>query len=520
MSLGGLLLTLLALAGWASEAASMLRPAPDSAWTIVPLFTVGERLGAYQPPGVLDGIVPLPGAPGRVDLYVTHELESGAGYPFALENGTELLGSRVTRFEMDTARRRIVGGAQAIRGLVDRAGRPVTAASQVNERGRAGGRRGLDSLCSAAGVAAGQFNFVDSVVFLNEESTAAQDHAHGGSIWALEPSTGIAWALPALGRGSWENVTALQAPGGQVALLLGDDYEFGRAPLYLWVGRTLPGGSFPERNGLVHGQLHVWVADNGDRSPRDWYGSGTGRSGRFLPIGTRDPHRAGHRGHDARGYLDDTTLRARARQLGAFMFSRPEDLHTNPARGDQAAFASTGSGLAFPRDDWGGIHVVQVSFPAVGPPRGHIALIYDSDDTADRGIRSPDNLVWARDGRIYVQEDKATKLATFGAESGREASIWSLDPARPAMPELVATVDRSAVPPGANDRKARTVGEWESSGIADLTGLLPGPADEVVLVADVQAHGVTDGPIGGRERLVEAGQLLLLTRYGPATSRP
>jgi hypothetical protein len=501
-----------------SGAPAMLRTAPGSGFEVQVLFTTGESFGGYRPPGVLDGMVAFAGDKDRLELLVTHELDGDQGYPYRLANGTELPGSRITHFEIDRRTRRIGAARLAYREIRDRAGRIVTGPKQVNQR-PGNDRRGLEALCSAAGYAAGQLGFADQLFFAHEEVTKNEGHPYGGTIYALDVRAGTLWALPALGRGSFENVTALATPDGDrpdghIALLIADDYEFGGAPLYLWIGRKRPDGTFVERNGLVQGQLHVWAADNGDTSPQQWSGSGSIRDGRFAPIAARNA--AGTPGADSDGYLDDPGLRSRAAQLGAFLYSRPEDLHTNPANGLQAVFTSTGQGNVYPRDDWGGIYVADVRFTTAVTGEldatARIRLLYDSDDTQDRGIRSPDNLVWATDGRIYVQEDMATKRARFGAETGREASIWSLDPATPAQPALIATIDRTAVPRGASDRKAGTIGEWESSGIVDVTGQLATVPGELVLLANVQAHSVTDGAVGGRNNLVQAAQLLLLTR--------
>jgi hypothetical protein len=507
----------------------MLRVTPDGGFHATPLFTVGERIGDYQPPGVLDGTAAFRRPDGSVRVLVTHELDSDQGYPWQLANGSKLTGSRISFFDIDAATRRITRAGLAISRVFDRRGREVTAAEQVNERGSAGGDRGFEAFCSATGYARGESGFADDIFFAHEEVSAQEGHPHGGSVWALDVASGILWALPELGRGSWENSAAVTAPDsdradGHTALLLGDDLETGRAPLYLWIGRRHPGGSFTERNGLADGRLHVWVADNGDRTPQQWWGTGSSRSGRFVPVAVREPERAGARGFDALGYLDDLTLRSRAKDLGAFMFSRPEDLHTNPGNGRQAVFASTGHGLHFRRDDWGGIYLIDLRFVPAGTNAyqafARLTLLYDSDDTRDLGIRSPDNLAWARDGHIYVQEDKALKLGRFGAESGRETSIWQLDPKRPHQPVRIAEIERAAVPAGATDRKAKLMGEWESSGIIDVSALLGAPG-ETLLLANVQAHSVKDGPIGGASQLVEAGQMLLLSRLGkaePATS--
>ena len=194
----------------------------------------------------------------------------------------------------------------------------------------------------------------------------------------------VLWALPELGRGSWENSAAVATPDGErpdghVALLLGDDLEFGRAPLYLWLGRKIPGGNFLERNGLARGQLHVWVAGNGDRTPQQWSGSGSVRTGRFVPLAARTADGKPGPATDGAGYFNDTELRRRAEALGAFMFSRPEDLHTNPRGGTQVAFASTGHGGQFPADDWGNVYLIDLDFAprrrrCPRGPCGHPAL--------------------------------------------------------------------------------------------------------------------------------------------------
>jgi hypothetical protein len=512
----------------------MLVPAPGSAFAVVPLLTTGERLGDYRPPGVMDGIAAFRQADGSVRLLVAHELDAGAGYPYQLRNGTTLTGARISWFELDPVARRLTQGGQAIQRAYDRASREVRSPQQVNERRRGGSRDGFSTFCSANGYRAGELGFADDIFFAHEEVSVREGHPHGGSVWALEVATGTLYAAPALGRGSWENSVALATPDadradGHTAVLLGDDLEFGGAPLYLWIGRRQPGGGFLARNGLAEGVLHVWVADGGDREPGDWVGSGSARSGRFMPLPARDGARAGQPGHDAAGWLNDDRLRERAWALGAFRFSRPEDLAANPADRRQVVFASTGHGKVFPGDEWGGLYIADVRFAAAAGgglgATATITLAYDGDETRQSGIRSPDNLDWARDGRIYVQEDKAVKRSSFTGDAGWEASIWQFDPQRPLRPQRIAVIDRAAVPAGTTDAEAGEPGEWESSGILDLSGLLGGDG-ETVLVAAVQAHSVKDGVVGGARELVEAGQLLLLSSAGsggearPATRVP
>lgn len=493
---------------------AMLQATPDSGLGVRVLFTVGDRIGEYQPPGVLDGLGAWRKNNGRVRILANHELGSLKGYTYALANGTQLRGSRISFFDLDSETLEIVAAGPAFDSIRDRSGRVVKNAAQVSERDDAP-LAGLNALCSAAAYSAGEGAFVDDILFVNEEVSAREDHPHGGSVWALDVAGRTLWALPDLGRGAWENVAAIDAPPGYVALLLSDDIEIGQAPLYLYVGRPDPTGDFPARNGLRDGQLYVWVSADGDRSPQDWHGTGTRRDGRFVPIAARDPGRAGETGHDAAGYLNDTTLREAAWSVGAFSFSRPEDLHARPGNASQLVFSSTGHGDIYPADDWGTLYRIDASFETSDDgqqqPLATLTILHDGDDYGDRGIRSPDNLTWAGDGMVYVQEDRATRLARFGGETNIEASIWRIDPDRPDDYARIAIIDRSALaPPGVRDRKADRLGAWETSGVIDIAPQLG--RDSPALLLTVQAHGLGGGPVGGADQLVEGGQLLLLTR--------
>ena len=124
-------------------------------------------------------------------------------------------------------------------------------------------------------------------------------------------------------------------------------------PLYLYVGEksTDPAANFLERNGLSDGQMYVWKANvSGVNSPAEFY-TGT-RGGSWVAIEVQDVSKAGTAGYDSLGYKNDSTLRTEADQLGAFSFSRPEDLSTNPKDGTQVAFASTGAPSRRGRTRW------------------------------------------------------------------------------------------------------------------------------------------------------------------------
>jgi hypothetical protein len=515
----GLTALLLATSATVAGAASFVTSAPSQlqgldGWTATPLFTIGESIGGYQPVGILDGLGAQKLGKDVVRVYASHELTSSSGVAYSLANGLQLKGARISTFDIDRATRTVCGAGLAYDTVYDRLGTVVTQASQINETGHVS--NGFDRFCSAAFYDKGAYGFADDVFFANEETG-------NGSIWALDTKNRTIWACPALGRGAWENVCALDTGcKDRIALLLGDDEA--AAPLYLWIGRKDRDGGFLARNGLSDGQLYVWAAANGDLTPEDFNGIGAARSGAFIAIDARDVGNAGNPGYDAQGYLNATTLRAQADALGAFSFSRPEDLHANPRCGTQAIFASTGRGSLYPSDNWGTIYLIDVCFPRCrrglpGSVAASLEIVTNADDllVPDAGIRSPDNLCWAEDGFVYVQEDKSTTPGSlFGAVTGIEASIFRLDPWSGEFTRI-AVIDRSGVgPAGVTDPAPNDLGNWETSGIIDVTKLFPRAKGERLLLCDVQAHSLTNGPIGGNANLVQGGQLLLLSKKSNA----
>lgn len=504
-------------------------------WTSESLFSVGDSVGTYTPVGVLDGLAAWDVGGGIVRVLANHELAFNAGMPYHLAGVTpDLTGARVSFFDIDADTRTVVAAGLAYDTVYDRLGNVVTSPGQINERaigtpGQTTG--GFDRFCSSHGYSAGQYGLVDDIYFTSEESSTGFGSAHGGSFWALDVANGDIYALPDFGRGSWENVTALDTGERRhVAFILGDDSSLVGAPLYLYVGEKKRGGTFLERNGLTGGQLYAWAPDDSSKkTPQDFTGTGSSLRGRFVKIAARDVAMAGQVGYDAQGYLDDKTLQNSAYAAGAFQFSRPEDVATNPDDGTEVVLASTGNGGVFPADNWGDVYVIDLKLSGRSPFRrqtipAKVTIAYDGDEPGkqDQGIRSPDNLDWAEDGLIYIQEDRATVPTSLFAPVGApEASIWSLDPKSGEI-EQVAETDRTAVyPVGATDSSPLDRGNWESSGVLDVTELFEDSlrhdqtsrsqdGDGTVLLVDVQAHSIRDGAIGGSTALVEGGQLLLL----------
>lgn len=516
-----------------SGGTTFVKGTPGTDYLVTSIFTIGDTFqgasgalnptsaGAYSPPGTPDGIGAYELNATTVRAFVNHEIKvpnSGSGaFPYTLANGTVIAkgGARVSYFDIDKASRSVVDTGLAIARMYDRSGNVVTSASQLE-------MDGLDRTCSGSLYEPNQWGagrgLADRIYLFGEETSTSFGHPHGGTFWALDTSNGDLWALPDLGRGSWENATLVDTDTTtHVAFLLGDDLQ--SCPLYLYVGEksTAAGATFPERNGLRGGQLYAWRANNGNTTPQQFNGTGSVREGTWVAVNARTPAAAGTTGHDAQGYKNDTRLRNDSFALGAFIFSRPEDLATHPVDGSVAVFTSTGRGSVYPLDNWGSTYIVDLVFNASGVPlTGELSILYDGDDAGggqfmspEEGLRNPDNIDWADDGYIYVQEDQANQVGDFGA-ADFETSIWRIDPAT-GEAVRVAETDRSVVLPlGSTDTNTGDFGNWESSGIVDVSNLFD-EAPGTLFLFDLQAHSVKTGQIAVKQ-LAEGGQLCFLER--------
>ena len=498
-------------------------------WTVKPLITVGEQNGAgqdinlkkfgYRVPGILDGIGVFPGGRNEVLVLVNHEFNSDAGYTYKLANGTPLTGARVSYFKLDTRSKKVTAAGLAYDTVFDRAGAMVSNETQINEGADVGG---FDRLCSAYGIKKADGNFTTDLYFTGEETSSGL----GGQEAVIDVRNKVAYFVPMLGRAAFENVTTVDTKGtNKVALIIGDDRA--PAPLLLFIGEkgSVPAGrtynppQFLIDNGLANGNLYVWVADNGDTTPQEFNGTGNDRTGKFVKIAHFDPAQAGMPGYDSLGFASLTTQDALAASAGAFLFSRPEDVATNPHDGTQVVMASTGRGQLYPADNWGTIYRIDLEFVGAGALNQPLAdidnisanldILYDGDDAGnqDFGIRSPDNLDWSANGMIYINEDRSTSPGSlFGGISGIDASAWQLDPAT-GVASRILEMNRSAVPQGQTDPDPTDIGNWESSGVVDVSEFFD--TKKTMLIMTTQAHNVRDGLIGGSENLVEGGQLFL-----------
>ena len=507
-----------------------------------PLFTVGESINGYTPPGILDGMGATRINKKTVRVLTNHELLNFRGYPYTVNGDVELTGARVSFFDIDIHSRKVIDSGLAYHTVYD-----VDGNVRNDKSFLANGLSGFSRFCSSGLFEKGQYGLEDTIYFTGEED-GGFFNAVGGGLWAIDVKSKEFWHLPDLGRGAWENVTLLKTGiKNKVAILLADDsspFDFDEdgeteaAPLYLYIGKKDPHGDFPARNGLRGGKLYVFVPKNGEKTPLDFNTKGS-LNGKWVEVDNkRDLSKAGtggRTGYDEFGYPTQGNLFVQAEALGAFGFSRPEDVATNPYFGKQAVLASTGVDTyaidpetGNGADTFGTLYTVTTNFYNL---KARVRILYDGDADPKRALRSPDNLDWSKDGFIYVQEDEAEEdtasgdevLFGEGAVNPNEAGIVRVSPWY-GRTKRVANVDRDVVldgsianPSDAVDVDAGAAGEWESSGIIDVSKLFykrPGS----LFLFNVQAHGIEDQTDFNADSrindsdLVEGGQLLFLEK--------
>ncbi len=413
----------------------------------------------------------------------------------------------------------------AYTSIFDRAGLPVTNANQINEG--LNNNNGFNRFCSGYGVKRGKSGFSKNIFFAGEETD-------GGQLCALDVNEKELHVVPMAGRAAFENISPIENFNtNKVAFLIGDDR--GPSPLILYIGEKSstangynPPGQFLKTNGLANGQLYVWVADGNDRNLTGFHGTGAERSGKFIKIEHFNASLKGTAGYDALGFADQAKQEELANAKGYFRFSRPEDLATNPADATQIVMASTGlSSLLGGVDSWGDVYIIDINntdlwlnlhkpLKKIDNIRATIKIAYDGDDAGggkfagpDFGIRSPDNVDWADNGYIYINEDRS--VTGFGLTSKTEASVWQLNPETGDV-ERILEMDRNAVPYMQTDGARTDTANWESSGILDVSDLFETKQGETLLILDVQAHSLNSAIIGGSNNLAEGGQLLLTSK--------
>jgi hypothetical protein len=370
--------------------------------------------------------------------------------------------------------------------------------------------------CSAF-LAGRHVGFDRPIFFANEESgpsssgpTASFDPKGSQSIAIFD---GQAHALSKLGHFPRENTVVMRGTGNRTVILATEDGP--RTPdsqLYLYIGRKDRSSSNAlRRNGLDNGKLYVFASDDA-RDDENQLLQGDSLHGTWKELPNADT-------------MTDVELEAAADAAGAFGFVRIEDGEFRPNAKREFWFDTTGDQQARPEADphtneLGRLY--RLRFDKRDPLKGaQLTQAYNADQLtpAQDGPLSPDNVTVTK-RFIAVNEDGTGGGAPGGTGSrddmearNRDGSIWIVPLATAGDPSTFTRagelIGRSQ---GGWDNVKTTSGIWETSGIVGSRHAF----GKGTFLFDVQAHAPTTAPPPpppvGKDRNVEDGQLLMLSR--------
>lgn len=462
-----------------------------------PIVTVGQSTALTDGSGEDFRFVGIPDGLGiykigsnpndnRFVLLSNHEFNQTAGGPAGpLPSGariSELVVSLDPHGGARSEARRLVSGKYAIERVW--AGEPPVQVDPVT--------RGIARFCSAflADEAVG----FDRNIFINGEETAGPGtfDPNGGQGWAT--FEGDAYALPRLGRSSWENFVVARGTGDKTVIFgLEDGPSSGdgaNSQLFMYIGAKDPSSGYPLTiNGLDNGALYVFVSDDPvAKSEVTFTNEGASIAGHWAPVDYT---------------LSDTALDTAARNAGAFGFIRVEDGTNNPNQAGELYFVTTGKPSS--ANPYG--RVYRLEFNPADPLAGASTLTLLVASTVNEVI-SPDNVDLNIHGELAICEDPVYDLSSLGLT--RDTGLWIYNIATDQL-ELVAEIDRAAAkahalaadPLNSNDPGSDTPGGWEFSGVIDAERFL----GRGTWIANVQAHSLRINPVS---ETVEGGQIFLL----------
>jgi hypothetical protein len=439
---------------------------------------------------------------------VNHELGSNDGYQMNVQGlNANVSGARISRFVI--AKDSDGNGTNGYQARVLSGG---LAYDEVISKDPSFARGGLTRFCSANLSEPLQFGggrgFADRLYFAGEEGGP-------GRFFVLDTSNADLHHVPAFGRGGWESAVAIDTGhANTVALMLFDDTSGTANYLYLWVGsKDAASPDLLRRNGIdtSSGSLYAWKAEAiNNQSGLLAQALNTPVSGHWELLGS---------GGAIAALTSASALRSLAQSKGAMAFIRIEDGDVNPGNGQQVAFNTTGGSGA---DLYGNTNVIDLSnaFDANGnllttADTSSLRVVVDGDRltglTRQTGVRNPDNIAWGSNGYLYIQEDRSVPGGTADGQFGsQEASIWEVDPLTGGLHRW-AQIDRGAVPTlyGQSDSLPMDIGNWESSGVIEVSHLFGAPVGSVFF-SNVQAHSLNNGSINGASYLVEGGQIQMI----------
>ena len=482
-------------------------PVADGA-TTEPLFSVGEKTtqtrtgvaDTYRLTGIPDGMGAYTDEQGLLHVFMNHEFfarpdgKGGRTFPVTIPvlNQPGIKGADVSEIILDPQTGAVISADQAFtqamiwnvatQSFDDRTAEWLDLNTNTSK---------FAKFCSAF-LGGPEVGLLDRIFFTGEEDGAPDPTFDGLGGERVAVADDVAYALPQMGHFQQENAIVVPTPdNSKTYVIIPEDKGILDSQLYMWVGTKKPDDPNPIiRNGLVDGDLYVLRAWNPWVNGEAQFGLGDGT----LPVEWVKIPRD-------KALAKEADLEAYVQSINAFDFVRIEDGLNSTTEAGTFYFTVTGGGDPEKKNSpnlYGRFYKLQFNDPTNPLAGAGMTTLIAAQSVLDPVPINPDNVDMDRQGRIMIQENinrewrgKPPFDWSPVNPDGGEARIWQYDTMTGALTETAQLSQLPAQPVWYQKGNPAPGGQWESSGILDVSSVY----GQGAWLFDVQANTLSNDQV-------------------------
>ena len=461
----------------------------NSAVSLTPFATAGDRIGNYLIGGIPDGMGVIKSG-NKLRVLTNHEWSNSNAVAAKRASSAGLTnGSYVSELHYDLSKKEIVAGKDFMQyvewfdyNTLEYTYEPTApkGADATDQYGGINHKNLINRFCSSTLADAGTFYSKSAgvgykgAVYLTGEEGGDESRGFAGN------EEGDFAQMPRLGLSAWETFVPAPTTTKSTVVFGNEDGAATDSQLWMYKGTKQKDGSWYEQAGLANGSLYVLATDvANDNEFRTKYGKGKGAPISFETIDWK-----------ANGKVQN----GQARQLGMEL-ARVEDGHFDPKKPNDYYFVTTESNKdpkataanpATPTVSRDGGALWRLRLKDVNDPLkgGTLTMLLDGSEAPY--LSKPDNIVVDDLGNILIQEDPGNNAAIARVVSYRISD------------GKLATVAQFKSEYFTTGATAFITQDEESSGIIDVTKYLKsGSSDKAkyyMLVGQVHASPTKSRP--------------------------
>ncbi|MBU3693117.1 MAG: DUF839 domain-containing protein [Candidatus Nanopelagicaceae bacterium] len=383
----------------------------NSAVTLTPFLTAGDKVGSYVVPGIPDGLGALPAGEGKLKLLTNHEWSATNA---VAAGRTTAAGAASGSFISESTYNLKTGEVEKMRDFIsdviwydystgEFGSKPVAPAGALakDAYGTENHSRLINRFCSATLAPAGLFYDKASglgyqgAVFLTGEEGGDESRAFAVNM------DGEMVQMPRFGLSAWENLKPAQTKGKSTVVLGMEDGSAVDSQLWLYQGTKTKKGQWFEKAGLNNGKLYVLSAGTSianDNAFRTTYGKNFPVEVTFEKVDW-----------NTNGVEQNNQARTAGMELarvedGHFDPNKPNDFYfvTTESNKDPKATAPNPETPSVSRD---GGALWRLRFVDVNTPSKGATLELLLDGSEQPYLSKPDNIAVDAVGNVLIQED-------------------------------------------------------------------------------------------------------------------